>query len=190
MISSLAAIKIVDHAIKGGKYEICGYITGFVKDRTFYVLDAIELPIVGTDSRVEVAGAMGDQTHINVFNTLELYEKVGRPQKLVGWYHSHPGLECWLSGIDVRTQKLFQMTNKTFFALVVDPWKTLSNRRIEMGCYFCFQKDKGSDYVPDVSDIPLKKANVYYSNYRISEVTHIVTTQCLTVSFKVNLRRK
>ncbi len=190
MISSLAAIKIVDHAIKGGKYEICGYITGFVKDRTFYVLDAIELPIVGSDSRVEVAGAIGDQTHVNVFNTLELYEKVGRPQKLVGWYHSHPGLECWLSGIDVRTQKLFQMTNKTFFALVVDPWKTLSNRRIEMGCYFCFQKDKGSDYVPDVSDIPLKKANVYYSNIRISGVTHIATTLCLTVSFKVNLRRK
>lgn len=78
------------------------YITGFVKERIFYVMDAIELPIIDTDSIVEIAGCLCDQTHINVFNTFELYEKIGRLQKLVGWQHSHSGLECWLSDIDVR----------------------------------------------------------------------------------------
>ena len=27
----------------------------------------------------------------------------GRPEDVVGWYHSHPGFGCWLSGVDVRT---------------------------------------------------------------------------------------
>jgi COP9 signalosome complex subunit 5 len=160
MISTLAAIKIVDHAIKGGRYEICGFISGFVRERTFYILDAIELPIVGTDARVEVAGAIGDSVLVNVLEGMEQMGKVGRGHNLVGWYHSHPGLSCFLSGIDCSTQKMMQLANKTFLALVVDPWKTLSTRRVEIGCYMCFQRDKGPDYVPDVSDIPLYKAEV------------------------------
>jgi proteasome lid subunit RPN8/RPN11 len=29
---------------------------------------------------------------------------VGKSDAVVGWYHSHPGFGCWLSGIDVNTQ--------------------------------------------------------------------------------------
>ena len=39
--------------------------------------------------------------------------KVGRHENAIGWYHSHPGYGCWLSGIDVSTQMLnqsFQVT--------------------------------------------------------------------------------
>ena len=28
------------------------------------------------------------------------------PQMVVGWYHSHPGFGCWLSGVDVNTQQV------------------------------------------------------------------------------------
>jgi hypothetical protein len=31
---------------------------------------------------------------------------VPRPEIVVGWYHSHPGFGCWLSGTDVGTQKV------------------------------------------------------------------------------------
>jgi hypothetical protein len=34
----------------------------------------------------------------------------GRQENIVGWYHSHPGYGCWLSGIDVGTQ----MTNQKY----------------------------------------------------------------------------
>ena len=40
---------------------------------------------------------------------LELMEKIGKGHQYVGWYHSHPGFGCWLSGI---TQKFMQMVNK------------------------------------------------------------------------------
>ena len=58
-------MKITDHSIRGEKFEIAGYLMGFAKDDAFYVLDAVELPIVGSDSRVEIAGEMGEkQQHI------------------------------------------------------------------------------------------------------------------------------
>ncbi len=41
---------------------------------------------------------------------------------IVGWYHSHPGLGCFLSSKDIETQK--RMLNNPFHtALVVDPIK-------------------------------------------------------------------
>ena len=41
---------------------------------------------------------------------------------LVGWYHSHPGLGCFMSQTDIETQK--RMFNAPFHtALVVDPIK-------------------------------------------------------------------
>eukprot|EP00983_Pelagomonas_calceolata_P108210 1159433-Pelagomonas_calceolata.AAC.2 len=35
-------------------------------------------------------------------------QKVHRLENVVGWYHSHPGYGCWLSGIDCSTQMLNQ----------------------------------------------------------------------------------
>jgi len=51
---------------------------------------------------------------------------------LVGWYHSHPSFGCWLSGIDVNTQELFQKGCDPFVAIVVDPIKTVNLRIFEM----------------------------------------------------------
>lgn len=31
---------------------------------------------------------------------------VCRPEMVVGWYHSHPGFGCWLSGVDINTQQV------------------------------------------------------------------------------------
>jgi len=35
---------------------------------------------------------------------LDLLKLVGRPEMVVGWYHSHPGFGPWLSGTDIQTQ--------------------------------------------------------------------------------------
>lgn len=34
----------------------------------------------------------------------------------MGWYHSHPGYGCWLSGIDVGTQVVFSVFAFDFFS--------------------------------------------------------------------------
>jgi proteasome lid subunit RPN8/RPN11 len=34
-----------------------------------------------------------------------------RPEMVVGWYHSHPGFGCWLSGVDINTQQVRGLGN-------------------------------------------------------------------------------
>lgn len=29
---------------------------------------------------------------------------------VVGWYHSHPGFGCWLSGVDINTQQVIGLS--------------------------------------------------------------------------------
>ena len=159
-ISTLAAMKITDHAIRGGKFEIAGYLMGFAREGVFYVLDAVELPIVGSDSRVEVAGEM-EKLNTYIMDYSDLMEKVGRGHKYVGWYHSHPGFGCWLSGIDCFTQKGMQMVNKTWFALVVDPYRTKSNRKIDFGCFRLYNNEKSARKIQEFDSIPLNRAEEF-----------------------------
>ncbi len=44
---------------------------------------------------------------------------MGRLENAIGWYHSHPGYGCWLSGIDVSTQMVNQQYQEPFVAIVV-----------------------------------------------------------------------
>ena len=48
-------------------------------------------------------------------------KKAGRLEHAIGWYHSHPGYGCWLSGIDVNTQINNQTYQDPFVAVVVSP---------------------------------------------------------------------
>ena len=48
-----------------------------------------------------------------------VYVQVGRLENALGWYHSHPGYGCWLSGIDVSTQMLNQQFQEPWVAIVV-----------------------------------------------------------------------
>lgn len=52
---------------------------------------------------------------------LSSYLKVGRYESVVGWYHSHPGFGCWLSGVDINTQQSFESLQVRAVAVVVDP---------------------------------------------------------------------
>jgi 26S proteasome regulatory subunit N11 len=55
-------------------------------------------------------------------NMLDMLKQTGRPEMVVGWYHSHPGFGCWLSGVDMNTQTSFEQLNAravSVFLLVV-----------------------------------------------------------------------
>lgn len=52
---------------------------------------------------------------------VELLKTTGRPENVVGWYHSHPGFGCWLSGVDQNTQQAFESTAERAVAVVIDP---------------------------------------------------------------------
>ena len=70
---------------------------------TFYVMDAFALPVEATETRVNA----GSDANEFMCDHIDACERVVRPENVCGWYHSHPGYGCWLSGIDVGTQMLY-----------------------------------------------------------------------------------
>jgi len=54
----------------------------------------------------------------------------GRPEAVVGWYHSHPGFGCWLSGTDCNTQQSFEQLHARNVAVVVDPIQSVKGKVI------------------------------------------------------------
>lgn len=100
----------------------------------------------------------------------------------VGWYHSHPGYGCWLSGIDVNTQMNNQQFQDPFVAVVVrssllipphnttdtdtrlfiqvDPNRTISSGKVDIGAFRTYPANytppsgSGSD---EYQSIPLSK---------------------------------
>jgi 26S proteasome regulatory subunit N11 len=59
---------------------------------------------------------------------LEMLQQTGRLEMVVGWYHSHPGFGCWLSGVDINTQQSFEQLNKRSVAVVVDPIQSVKGK--------------------------------------------------------------
>lgn len=103
------------HARSGGQYEIMGVMNGKIVDRAFVVLDAFALPVQGTETRVNA----GNEAMEYMVSFSQGNEEAGKKELLVGWYHSHPGYGCWLSGIDVNTQNTNQKFNDPYLAVVV-----------------------------------------------------------------------
>jgi len=92
-ISSLALLKMLKHGRAGVPMEVMGLMLGeFVDDYTVRVVDVFAMPQSGTGVSVEAVDP--------VFQTkmLDMLKQTGRPEMVVGWYHSHPGFGCWLSG--------------------------------------------------------------------------------------------
>jgi len=103
--------------------EVMGLMLGeFVDEYTVQVVDVFAMPQSGTGVSVEAVDP--------VFQTkmLEQLKQTNRPQIVVGWYHSHPGFGCWLSGVDINTQQAFEALNKRAVSVVVDPVQSVKGK--------------------------------------------------------------
>ncbi|EJT99231.1 Mov34-domain-containing protein [Dacryopinax primogenitus] len=155
-ISAIALIKMVIHARSGVPWEIMGMMQGKVTGDLIVILDAFALPVQGTETRVNAAAEANEY--------MVLYQEgskqAGRMENTIGWYHSHPGYGCWLSGIDVDTQNQNQKYQDPFVAVVVDPNRTISAGKVDIGAFRTYPED----YKPPLSSssqqyqsIPLNK---------------------------------
>ena len=87
---------MLKHGRAGVPMEVMGLMLGeFIDDYTVQVVDVFAMPQSGTGVSVEAVDP--------VFQTrmLDMLKQTNRPQMVVGWYHSHPGFGCWLSGVDI-----------------------------------------------------------------------------------------
>lgn len=165
------------HARSGGSLEVMGLMLGKIEAHTFVVTDSFRLPVEGTETRVNAQ----DEANEYMVEFLARAREGGQMENAVGWYHSHPGYGCWLSGIDVGTQKTQQMYQDPFVAVVIDPDRTVSAGKVEIGAFRTYpeeyvkEKEKGQKSTSGTDSdgyqsIPMGKiedfgahANHYYS---------------------------
>jgi len=122
-ISSLALLKMLKHGRAGVPMEVMGLMLGeFIDEYTVRCVDVFAMPQSGTGVSVEAVDP--------VFQTkmLDMLKQTGRPEIVVGWYHSHPGFGCWLSSVDVNTQQSFEALNNRSVAVVVDPIQSVKGK--------------------------------------------------------------
>lgn len=128
-VSSLALLKMLKHGRAGVPMEVMGLMLGqFVDDYTINCVDVFAMPQSGSSVSVEAVDP--------VFQTkmLDMLKQTGRPEMVVGWYHSHPGFGCWLSGTDMNTQSSFEALNPRAVALVVDPIQSVKGK-VVIDCF-------------------------------------------------------
>jgi 26S proteasome regulatory subunit N11 len=114
---------MLKHGRAGVPMEVMGLMLGeFIDDYTVKVVDVFAMPQSGTGVSVE---AVDDPFQAKM---LEMLKQVGRPEMVVGWYHSHPGFGCWLSSVDVNTQQSFEQLGKRVVALVIDPIQSVKGK--------------------------------------------------------------
>ncbi|KAK4274359.1 hypothetical protein QN277_017589 [Acacia crassicarpa] len=172
-ISALALLKMVVHARSGGTIEVMGLMQGKTDGDSIIVMDAFALPVEGTETRVN---AQADAYEYMV-DYSQTNKQAGRLENVVGWYHSHPGYGCWLSGIDVSTQMLNQQFQEPFLAVVIDPTRTVSAGKVDIGAFRTYPDGykPPDDPVSEYQTIPLNKIEdfgVHCKQYYALDITY------------------
>lgn len=122
-ISSLALLKMLKHGRAGVPMEVMGLMLGeFVDEYTVQVIDVFAMPQSGTTVSVESVD------HVFQQRMVDMLKQTGRPEAVVGWYHSHPGFGCWLSSVDINTQQSFERLDQRSVAVVVDPIQSVKGK--------------------------------------------------------------
>lgn len=122
-ISPLSLLKMLKHGRAGIPMEVMGLMLGeFIDDFTISVVDVFSMPQSGNTVSVEAV----DPAYQSLM--LDMLKRTGRPEPVVGWYHSHPGFGCWFSGTDVNTQQSFEQLHNRAVGVVIDPVQSVKGK--------------------------------------------------------------
>lgn len=122
LIDSEVVRQIRQHAHSSAKAEICGVLIGQDRDGVIKVEASI------TGLKAEEAGAHVTFTQDTWEHIYQVKDKEFPGQRIVGWYHSHPGFGVFLSEHDTFIHKNF-FSSPGQVAWVVDPHSE------EEGCF-------------------------------------------------------
>jgi len=128
-ISSLALLKMLKHGRAGVPMEVMGLMLGeFIDDYTVRVVDVFSMPQSGNSVTVEAVDPVFQM------KMLDMLKQTGRPEVVVGWYHSHPGFGCWFSATDMNTQQSFEQLNPRAVGVVIDPIQSVKGK-VVIDCF-------------------------------------------------------
>ncbi|MEM2237539.1 MAG: Mov34/MPN/PAD-1 family protein [Candidatus Caldarchaeum sp.] len=134
-IYPLALAKIVKHSTANLNKEVAGLLVGKSAGKVLEIWDAMTGEQYGTPAYVQL-----DESVMS--RVAEQLAQEGKGLYIVGWYHSHPGLDVFLSPTDIDTQKRYQLMYPKAVALVIDPVNYARTREISSLDFKVFQISK------------------------------------------------
>jgi BRCA1/BRCA2-containing complex subunit 3 len=112
--------RCMSHALTTENEEVMGLLMGDIREEQGIKISEIWAVCILTRSckqkdRVEVSA---EQLGSASTKAEELSEQLGKPTRIIGWYHSHPHITVLPSHVDVRTQNTYQFLDSGFIGLI------------------------------------------------------------------------
>lgn len=136
MLSADAYMVCLSHAFSTEKEEIMGLCIGEIDENKICHISAVII-LRRSDKQPDRVEISPEQLSAASTHAERLATELGRPMRVVGWYHSHPHITVWPSHVDVRTQAMYQMMDDCFVGLIFSVFNQdkSSKNRIQMTCF-------------------------------------------------------
>ncbi|MEM0440640.1 MAG: Mov34/MPN/PAD-1 family protein [Candidatus Caldarchaeum sp.] len=155
-IYPLALGKIIKHSTQTLNREVAGLLIGKSVGQVLEIWDAMTGEQYGTPAYVQL-----DETVMA--KVAEELANLDKGLYIVGWYHSHPGLDVFLSPTDIDTQKRYQMLYSKAVALVIDPVEYAKTHKVSSLKFKVFQISKDGRVVSLPVSIGVHRAKLIES---------------------------
>jgi len=119
-VSEVAISEMLDHAEKGASEnaEVMGLLVGHVYKDDKGIYAEADKSVTARLHADEVSVRFDHSDMIRLFDALD---DLDFEYMIVGWYHSHIGIGCFMSETDIQTHS--SVFGESGFAVVIDPIK-------------------------------------------------------------------
>ncbi|CAH0748200.1 unnamed protein product [Diatraea saccharalis] len=146
LLSPDVALVCTQHALSTEKEEIMGLLIGEVHDNGTVVSIASSVILRRLDKKPDRVEISEEQLVQATMRAEELAAEVGRPLRVVGWYHSHPHITVWPSHVDLATQYMYQRMDSSFVGIIFAVFLTEQSTKAPSIQITCFQSvNEGSN---------------------------------------------
>ncbi|XP_068629339.1 lys-63-specific deubiquitinase BRCC36-like [Battus philenor] len=139
LLSTDVTLACVQHALSTEKEEIMGLLIGEVHNNSSLVSIVSSVILRRLDKKPDRVEISEEQLVQATLRAEELAAEVGRPLRVVGWYHSHPHITVWPSHVDLATQSMYQRMDSSFVGIIFAVFLTDQTAKAPSVQITCFQ---------------------------------------------------
>jgi len=139
LLSSDVALVCMQHALSTEKEEIMGLLIGEVHNNNTLVSIVSSVILRRLDKKPDRVEISEEQLVQATLRAEELANELGRPLRVVGWYHSHPHITVWPSHVDLATQFMYQRMDSSFVGIIFAVFLTDQASKAPSVQVTCFQ---------------------------------------------------
>ncbi|KAG6457395.1 hypothetical protein O3G_MSEX010304 [Manduca sexta] len=177
LLSSDVALVCVQHALSTEKEEIMGLLIGEVHNNGTLVTIVSSVILRRLDKKPDRVEISEEQLVQATLRAEELAAEVGRPLRVVGWYHSHPHITVWPSHVDLSTQSMYQRMDSSFVGIIFAVFLTDQSTKAPSVQITCFQSvNEGSNQSRREIEMEILNNNdsLLINNFEVSTLYKII----------------